>query len=209
MNRLTRMLILLGALLTISGLCLMLFMGSDAPQAAPESAGTATATPSSTNASPLTTSSPTPVPQPTTTAPSPSTTPIPAPPATHKEELDVPAAPQRAALISAAKSFVRDLGTTRRSPKQWWQHLEPQLAPQAAEDMKGMEPSWMRPMTVKRGGWVVANDHEAGEGEHEHGAQLAVDVVVPTDIGDVTVTLRPAAQGSKHLVLQYRLPEEP
>lgn len=205
----TRVLLVIGALMSASGLALMLLTTTDGP-APTEQPATATSTsvaPSSTTSThvPTPTSTTTPASTSTLVTTSPKTTSKTSP---HKETLDVPAAPQRAELIAAAKTFVGDLGATQRSPKQWWQSLEPQLTPQAADDMSGMDPSWVQPMTVQRGGWVVAADGERGQDGHEHGVQLATDVVVPTNIGDVTVTLRPNAQDSSYQVVQYRLAEE-
>lgn len=205
----TRALLLLGALMSVSGLALMLITTAEAPAptAQPATATSTPVAPSSTTS----THAPTPT---STTTPASTSTRVPTPSTTtsktspHKETLDVPAAPQRAELITAAKTFVSDLGATQRSPKQWWQRIEPQLTAQAADDMSGMDPSWVQPMTVRRGGWVVAADGERGQDGHEHGVQLATDVVVPTTIGDVTVTLRPNIQGSSYQVVQYRLAEE-
>ena len=203
MSWLTKVLLALSALLTVSGAVMMLWTGNSdgdrtGPQTVASSTSTSTTAPTSRPQSPRPESTSSSTTRPT--SPSPTSSPSARAP---KEKLDIPAAPQRTAMIAAARTFVGDLGATHRTPKQWWQALEPQLTAQAAEDMSGMEPSWLDPMRVQRGGWVVAADHESGG--HEHDSDLATDVVVPTNKGQVTVTLRPAREGSSYDVVQYSL----
>lgn len=216
MSRVVLTLTVVGALLLAVGGWMITSGGQDEPSATPSSTTSTSTSATSSTASPeepatssATTSSSSRSTSPTATKTSPASSSSTSSSTTAKdpeEEAGVPPAAQRRAMVTTARGFLQDLSATDRSPKQWWEQVESHLTTQAATDMKGMEPSWMPPMKVTSGGWVVAQDEDAVTDPHAHAGELTTEVVVPTDVGKVTVTLSPDGSGD-YKVMKYALPE--
>lgn len=215
MSRVVLALTVVGALLLAVGGWMITSGGQDEPSATPSSTTSTSTSATSSTASPeepatssVTTSSSNRSTSPTATksSSSSSSTSSSTTAKDPEEEAGVPPVAQRRAMVTTARGFLQDLSATDRSPKQWWEQVESHLTTQAATDMKGMEPSWMPPMKVTSGGWVVAQDEDAVADPHAHAGELTVEVVVPTDAGKVTVTLSPDGSGD-YKVMKYALPE--
>lgn len=215
MSRVVLTLTVVGTLLLAVGGWMITSDGQDEPSSAPSSTTSTSTSATSSTASPeepatssVTTSSSNRSTSPTATksSSSSSSTSSSTTAKDPEEEAGVPPVAQRRAMVTTARGFLQDLSATDRSPKQWWEQVESHLTTQAATDMKGMEPSWMPPMKVTSGGWVVAQDEDAVADPHAHAGELTVEVVVPTDAGKVTVTLSPDGSGD-YKVMKYALPE--
>lgn len=211
MSRLVLVLSVVGAVLLVAGGWMTLTQGQ---QEQPQSTSTTTSSQAKSAPTPAATSQPEPAAS-STSSSSPKRTSTSTKPSRSTKSssssqaseggVDVPPAAQRATMITAARAFVKDLSATERAPKQWWSQIEPHLTTQAATDMKGMDPSWMPPLKLAEGGWVLANDPNAGP--DSHAGELTAEVIVPTDTGKMSVTLRPDETRRTYKVMQYALPE--
>lgn len=158
---------------------------SPAPQPSPDAPSTRSTAPapSSTSSTPT----PTRAPRPTASASSPEQG--------RGEAVAVPARAERDRAIARARAFLTDLYATARTPAQWRAALGPRLTPQAVADMSAMEPSWVEPEKLGRGGAVVV---QPLEGEDAHRA-LETEVRIPLrGGGHAAVFLRPDLRVSRY-----------
>lgn len=117
------------------------------------------------------------------------------------EDVEVPPRAQRQRFVAQARSFLRDLYATDRDVKTWRAALAPRLTSQAIKDMSALEPSWVQPRTLGRGGAVVVQPEDD---EHAH-RQLETQVRIPLrGGGTASVFLRPDLKISR-----YTLSSEP
>ena len=207
-TRLARGMSVIGMVLLAAAATLHL-TGSSTPTA---STPTTSAAPAPTSTAPTITS-PTSPPSRSTSAPS-SSQAIPTRPAssgttrTHPQEhgdehedVEVPPKAQRRRLVAQARSFLRDLYATDRDVTSWRSALTPRLTSQAIEDMSALEPSWVQPRELGRGGAVVVQPEDD---EHAH-RQLETQVRIPLRGGGAAaVFLRPDLKISR-----YTLSSEP
>lgn len=208
--RLTRGMAVIGLVLLAAAAALHLTGPSPAPTASTPTAST-TAAPKGTppTASPSPTSPP---PRSTSatssneTSPSDPTSSSPKRAHSHEhgdehEDVEVPPKAQRQRLVAQARSFLRDLYATDRDVTSWRAALAPRLTSQAIRDMSALEPAWVQPRTLGRGGAVVVQPEDD---EHAH-RQLETQVRIPLRGGDAaSVFLRPDLKISR-----YTLSSEP
>lgn len=113
----------------------------------------------------------------------------------------MPPKAQRQRLVAQARSFLRDLYATDRDVTSWRAAMAPRLTSQAIKDMSALEPSWVQPRALGRGGAVVVQPEDD---EHAH-RQLETQVRIPLRGGGAaSVYLRPDLKISR-----YTLSAEP
>lgn len=114
---------------------------------------------------------------------------------------------ERKAAVDASRAFLRDLFATGRDRASWWAQVKPQLTSQAAIDMAEMDPSWIEPVRLGRGGGVVVSEPY----DRDSHVDLEVEVHIPTAGGrgkPISVFLRPSpgGDGPAYKINRYTLP---